>query len=323
MRILVVEPLHPVFDRLMRMCGAEIVHAEGVDRSRLAEMVSDFDVVVVRGRTIIDREILERGARGRLRVVARAGVGLDNIDLETARRLGIEVVNAPTASSRSVAELTIGLMIAAARRIAELDRLVKEGEWRRPLGIELWGKTLLIVGFGRIGKLVARVAKAMDMRVLAYDKRDIYDEARKLGVEVVDTLEKGLSRADVVSLHVPLTPETRNLMNEERFRSLKPGAILVNTSRGPVIDARALLKALDEWIVAAAGLDVLPEEPPRSPEVVALARHPRVVVTPHIGASTVEAQQRVAIEIATAIARALNAPCRPCLEGVAEACLSS
>ena len=323
MRILVVDPLHQAFDRIMKLCCAEIVRAEGIDRERLLEIVGDFDVVVVRGRTRIDREILERGARGRLKVVARAGVGLDSIDVEAARELGIRVVNAPTAAARSVAELTIGLMIAAARRIAELDHNVKSGRWRKVPGIELWGKTLLIVGFGRIGKLVARIAKAMDMKILAYDKRDIHEEAKEIGAEVVDTLEQGLSRADVVSIHVPLTPETRNMFSDRAFEAMKPGAILVNTSRGAVVNPRALLRALDDWIVAAAGLDVLPEEPPRSPEVIALARHPRVVVTPHIGASTFEAQERVAIEIAAAIARALNAECTPYLEEVARACLSS
>ena len=298
-RVLVVEPIHRVFDEILTNNGIDVVRAINIGREDLIKAVSNFDALVVRSRTIVDREILEAGARGRLRVVARAGVGLDNIDVEYARRLGIEVVNVPTASTQSVAELTIGLIIAAARMIPQLCNKVKMGRWERRLGIELANKTLLIIGFGRIGRRVAEIAKAIGMRVLAYDIVDIREEALKRGVEVVDDLCKGLKEADVVSLHVPLTPQTRYMINREIFeKCFKKGAILVNTSRGAVIKTEDLLWALDNGILSAVAIDVLEHEPPATEIELRLVRHPRVVVTPHIGAQTVEAQERIARELA-------------------------
>ncbi len=308
-RVLVAEPVHPELVRLLGACGAEVDVVEGADRGLLARLLPLYDAVVVRGRVRLDAGLLEAGARGRLRVVARAGVGLDNIDVEAAERLGVRVVNAPTASSQSVAELTIALMIAAARRLREAMEAARAG-WRRVVGSELHGKKLLVVGLGRIGSRVAAMARAIGMRVYAYDVADVAERARRLGVELVDDLCRGLSLADVVTLHVPLDETTRHMIGRrELMECLKPGAIIVNTSRGPVVDSEALLEALEAGRVAAAALDVLETEPPSSEADRRLLEHPRVIVTPHIGASTAEAQYRVAVQTAYRLLEALGVEC--------------
>ena len=258
----------------------------------------------MRSRTRVDGEVIAAGAAGRLRVVARAGVGLDNIDLEAARKHGVKVVNAPGAPAQSVAELTIGLMIAAARRLVELNAKLRGGVWAKEYGLELHGKTLLVVGFGRIGRRVAAIARALGMRVLAYDVVDVRAEAERLGVELVSDLCKGLGMADVVTLHVPLTRETWHMIDWRAIRCMKRGAILVNTSRGAVVDARAVLEALEEGYLYAYATDVYEREPPEGVEA-RLVRHPRVVATPHIGSQTLEAQERIAVEVAEKLAKIL------------------
>ncbi len=306
-RVLVLDPVDDALIEELRAKGACVDIATNMSRNELLNIVASYDAIVVRSRTRIDAEVLRRGAEGRLRIVARAGVGLDNIDVEEARRLGIEVVNVPHGATQSVVELTIGLMIALARRIVELCNLVKSGGWRRPLGIELAGKTLLVVGFGRIGRRVAEIARAIGMKVLVYDKPEVLKIAHDVGYEVVEDLCEGLKRADVVTLHVPLTNETRHMLNRDNiFRCLKPGALIVNTSRGAVIETEALLEALEKGIVGGAALDVLENEPPRTDVERKLVEHPRVVVTPHIGAQTVEAQQRIARELARILVEKLG-----------------
>jgi len=310
-RVLVADRVSRVLLEILEGSGISVDYHPNIGGGELERLAPLYDAIVVRGGRLVSRRVLESGVRGRLRVVARAGVGLDNIDVEAARALGVKVINAPEASTQSVAELTVGLMIAAARRIAELDGKVKRGEWERPLGIELYGKNLFIVGFGRIGRRVAEIARCIGMRVYAYDVADVEEEARKREVRLVGSLKEGLMVADVVSLHVPLTKETLYLINRETLRWLKRGAILVNTSRGRVVDPEALLWALDEGIVAAAALDVHEYEPPRGASL-SLARHPRVIATPHIGAQTVEAQERIAREIAVKLLKELRG-----LEGAA------
>jgi len=258
---------------------------------------------VVRSRTRVDKELLNAGRR--LRLVARAGVGLDNIDVEYALSKGVGVVNTPNSPARSVGELTIGLMISVARLIPRQDQLVKSGEWPkgRYLGVELFGKTLGVVGFGRIGRYVAKIAKCMGMRVIAYDIADVSKYAEELGVELVD-FETLFRTSDVISLHVPLTPRTYHMVNDDALKLVKDGAMLINTSRGEVIDTRALLNHLDRlWGV---GLDVLEHEPPRTEYDVKLVRHEKVVVTPHIGSETFEAQERIAHELVENIVEALE-----------------
>lgn len=318
-RILVTDNLHKVFWEILAPC-AVIDQRLGLSKEGLVKLVPAYDVLVVRSRTRVDSDVLAAGRQGRLRLVVRAGVGLDNIDLEAAKRYEVEVVNTPTASSQSVAELAIGLMVAAARGIAWLNHLARHGTWRKEKGIELYGKTLLVVGFGRIGRRVAVLAKALGLRVKAYDVIDVSQLARRLGVEPVDDLCMGLGEADIVSIHVPLTKSTYHLFSDELFNCLKPGAIIINTSRGAVIDAEALLRALESGRVYAAGLDVLEHEPPSSLAEKKLLEHPRVVITPHVGASTREAQYRVAVLAAAKIVEKLGLNCPSTMSTVERVC---
>ena len=318
-RILVTDSLHKVFWKALGSC-AYIEQRRGLGKEELVKLVPGYDVLVVRSRTRVDRDVLAAGRQGRLRLVVRAGVGLDNIDLEAAKQYEIEVVNTPTASSQSVAELAIGLMIAAARGIAWLNHRARQGAWSKERGLELYGKTLLVVGFGRIGRRVAMLAKALGLRVKAYDVVDITSAARSLGVEPVKDLCEALGEADLVSIHVPLTKHTYHLFSDKLLSCLKPGAILVNTSRGAVVDPEALLRALETGRVYAAGLDVLEHEPPITDAERKLLEHPRVVITPHIGASTEEAQYRVAVLAAAKIAEKLRLECPETHRIVARVC---
>jgi len=303
LRVLVTDPVDDLILGTLQRAGLRVDYRPTISRGELLNIVAEYDALVVRSRTRVDREVFER-ARS-LKVVARAGVGLDNIDLEAARAHGVRVVNAPTAATQSVAELTVGLLIAAARRLAESMELARRGVWRKVLGTELYGKTLAVIGFGRIGRRVSQIAKAIGMNIVAYDVVDIDSYAAELGVTPIYQLREALRIADAVTLHVPLTPKTRHLISWNEVRAMKPGAILVNTSRGAVVDAEALLWGLEEGIVGAAALDVLEHEPPATEAEKRLIEHPRVVITTHIGASTIEAQRRVAEETTRRLIEAL------------------
>ncbi len=267
---------------------------------RQAEIVEDpsalgqIDGWIVRSRTRVDRTLLTAGAP-RLRVVGRAGVGLDNIDLQAARKAAVIVVHAPQAATTAVAELTVGLLLALARQIPKADAALRRGEWAKEQlgGQELKGKTLGLVGVGRIGREVARLAEAFGMRRLGTDPFLSNDSLRAAGVEPAD-LEDLLRASDYVSLHLPLTDETRGLFSAEVLSRMKPGARLVCAARGGVIDETALLAALDDGRLAGAALDVFEVEPPGDSP---LLHHPRLIATPHLGAQTAEAQDRVAVEI--------------------------
>ena len=274
------------------------------DRASLGRV----DAWIVRGRSQVDVAAL-RSAAPRLRVVGRAGVGVDNIDVGAARELGISIVTAPEASTTSVAELTIGLMLALARDISAADAALRRGEWPKAslIGEELEGKTLGLVGFGRIGRAVAARAKAFGMVLAAFDPFLDDDAIRAAGASPV-TLETLLAVSDYVSLHLPLTTETRGLLGRTAIGRMKSGARLVCAARGGLIDEAALRQALDDGRLAGAALDVFAQEPPGD---LALLRHPRVVATPHLGAQTVEAQARVALEIVYNVLAALRGEVPP------------
>ncbi|MEM1519433.1 MAG: D-2-hydroxyacid dehydrogenase [Pyrobaculum sp.] len=295
MLALIVDNVHTVIKERLEKLNIKVDLKPGVSREELLKIVKDYDILIFRGRLKIDKEIIDTGKN--LKILARYGVGLDNVDVDYAVKKGVAVVSAPHAPARSVAELTIGLMLTVARRISLLDTKVKNGEWPkgRYIGIELYGKTLGIIGFGRIGKIVAQIANVLGMRVLASDVVDVKNEVEKLGGRQVE-LETLLKESDVITIHVPLTPDTYRLINAERMSLIKDNAIIINTSRGEVIDHEALLKHIDRlWGV---GLDVLPEEPPRSPYLKQLISHEKVVVTPHVGSETYEAMRRLAEELA-------------------------
>ena len=302
-RILVADPLDPSGLELLRASGAEIHELQVEERERLPELLPGFDALVVRSMTKVTADLLRAGVP-RLKVVGRAGIGVDNVDVAAATDLGILVVNAPTANLMSATEHTFALLLALARKVPAADAAMKAEIWDRKsfVGVELQGKTLGIVGFGRIGQRVAERARAFEMEVVAYDPYLDAQAARRLEVELV-ALDDLLARADVVTLHVPLTDQTKNLVDRRRIGLLKPGALLVNCARGGVLDEEALLEALNEGRLAGAALDVFAEEPPQD---WALAKHPKVVATPHIGAQTQEAQERISTETAKMLLAALE-----------------
>ncbi len=302
-KVLVAAPIHEKAVKLLEENGFEIVYEEYPSEDRLLELVKDVDAIIVRSKPKVTRKIIEVAPK--LKVIARAGVGLDNVDLKAAEERGIKVVNSPAASSRSVAELVIGLIFNVARKIAFADRKMREGVWAKKqcLGIELEGKTLGIIGFGRIGYQIGKIAKALGMKILLYDPYPNEERAKEIGGQFTD-LEDLLRRSDVVTLHVPLLDSTYHLINEERLKLMKKSAILINASRGPVVDTKALVKALEEGWIAGAGLDVYEEEP--LPKDHPLTKLDNVVLTPHIGASTVEAQMRAGIQVAEKIVEILR-----------------
>ena len=304
-KVLITDQVDEYIIKALGNRGFEVDYRPGIGKDELLRVIPDYEVLIVRGRTKVTKDVIDAGRR--LRVIARAGVGLDNIDVEYAKAKGIEVINAPEGSTQSVAELTIGLMIAAARLVTLQDRLVKGGEWPKGkyVGVELFGKTLGIIGFGRIGRRVAEIARAIGMDVVAYDIVDISEAAKAIGARPV-SLDELLKTSDFISIHVSLTPSARHMIGEREVGLMKRGVIIVNTSRGEVIDGKALLKALNEGIVAAAALDVLEHEPPMEDWERELVNHPRVIVTPHIGAETHEAQRRIAEILVDKLLRALG-----------------
>ncbi|KAB2076182.1 hypothetical protein ERO13_A06G021600v2 [Gossypium hirsutum] len=270
----------------------------------LCTKISLCDALIVRSGTKVTREVFE-SAMGRLKVVGRAGVGIDNVDISAATEHGCLVVNAPTANTIAAAEHGIALLTAVSRNVAQADASVKAGKWERNkyVGVSLVGKTLAVMGFGKVGSEVARRAKGLGMQVIAHDPYAPADRARAIGVELV-SFGEALTTADFISLHMPLTPATSKMFNDETFSRVKKGVRIINVARGGVIDEEALLRALDSGVVAQAALDVFTEEPP--PQENKLVRHENVTVTPHLGASTTEAQEGVALEIAEAVVGALR-----------------
>lgn len=292
----------------------EVIERLGRKGDELTDALKDADAVIVRSASQITRDALTHADH--LRVIGRAGVGVDNIDVEAATEHGIAVLNAPSGNTISAAELAFALLLALVRRVPAADRSMKEGQWERKAfgGIELYGKTLGLIGAGRIGAAVARRARAFGMTVVAYDPYLTPERAESLDIEL-GSIDSVLERADVISLHVPLTDATRGLLGEAELRRMKPNAFLVNAARGGVVEEAALVRALTEGWISGAALDVYEEEPPAADHP--LRSLPNVVLTPHLGAATREAQENVAIEIADAVrsallhqdmSRAVNAP---------------
>lgn len=304
-RVLICEPLHATAVEKLRAAGFEVVEQHGLQGEELACALAKVDAAIVRGGTKVTKEVLAAlPSDSRLKLIVRAGVGLDNIDLEAAKERGIKVFNTPRGPTISVAELTLGLMLALARRIAYADHAMKEKRWVKweLRGTELRGKRLGIVGLGRIGSEVARLAKAFGMEIIAFSKKYDPRVVEELEIKLVE-LDELLKTSDFVSLHVPLTPETHHMIGERELRMMKPTAFLINTARGAVVDSKALLRALEEEWIAGAGLDVFEEEPPTDWRLV---QHPKVVATPHIGAQTEEARRRNAEMAAEIVIRELS-----------------
>src|SRR3989454_4189328 len=298
MKIVVADDLPPSALELLRAEADWIVDARpGRPPAVLAAELSDADSLLVRSATRVDAALLS--AAPRLRIIARAGTGVDNVDVATASARGILVVNAPGANSISVAEHAWALMLGLARRIPAADRAMKDGKWEKKkfLGTELRGKTLGVAGLGRIGQEVAQRARAFGMRVVAHDPFISKEIAAGVGAELM-SLDAMCAAADYITLHLPSTADTKRLFNDERFARCKPGVRLINTARGELVDERALRHAIESGNVAGAALDVFEQEPPSD---WSLAQLPQVIATPHIAASTEEAQELVGIETAATV----------------------
>jgi len=271
----------------------------GLKEEELLKIIGEFDGLVVRSQTKVNARVIE--AATKLKVVGRAGVGVDNVDVEAATKHGIVVMNTPAGNTISTAEQAFSLLMAISRNVAQADASMKAGKWDRKSfeGVELYGKTLAILGMGRIGTEIARRAIAFGMRVYAYDPYLSASRARSLQVELVERLDEIIPLADYITMHMPLTEETKNMLDAERLAKTKKGVRIINCARGGLIDEKALYDALKSKQVAAAALDVYEVEPP--PADFPLRTLPNVVLTPHLGASTVEAQENVGIEVAQQI----------------------
>jgi D-3-phosphoglycerate dehydrogenase len=274
----------------------------GCTRDELAALLPDYDALIVRSQVQVDAELISAGSR--LVVIGRAGVGVDNVDLDAATRAGITVVNAPTGNTIAAAEHTLALLYGVARRTAAADASVRRGEWKRSefTGLELRGRTLGIVGLGKIGQAIASRARAMEMVVVGVDPYVTAEQAANHGVELVD-FDTLLARADVVTVHVPLTRATKGLIGRAAIARLKPGAIVLNVARGGIVDEAAVAEALGSGHLAGAGIDVFDEEPPTGSP---LLDAPNTLLTPHLGASTAEAQVLVAEEVAGQVLEVLD-----------------
>jgi D-3-phosphoglycerate dehydrogenase / 2-oxoglutarate reductase len=302
MKILIAEPIADAGIARLRGEGFDVDVRTDLDREQLLDIVGDYDAVIVRSATKVDAELIDR-ARA-LKVVGRAGIGVDNVDLETATRRGVLVVNAPQSNVLSAAEHTIALLLAQARNIPAANAALKAGRWDRANyeGVELHGKTLAILGLGRVGTLVAQRALAFGMRLVAWDPFVSKQRAAQMGVELLE-LDDALTQADFVTIHLPKNPETTGLINEARLKLMKPDARIINTARGGIVDEEALARAIADRRIGGAGIDVFAVEPTTSSPLFALEN---VVVTPHLGASTQEAQDKAGVTIAEQVSLALR-----------------
>ena len=287
-KILVCDPIHEDGVNLLLKAGYQVDLDTEIRHGELLEKVMKYDALVVRSRTKVTADVLDKAEK--LKAIARAGVGLDNIDLPKTREKGIQVFNSPEAPCNAVAELVIGMIFSMARNIAHANYSMKQGEWLKKslTGFEIAGKTLGVIGFGRIGYLVGKKAKALDMEILAFDVamdvvRSFVDEVGAKAVDM-DTL---LSNSDFITIHVPLLPQTKHMIGREEFAKMKVGAHIINAARGAIINEEALKEALESGKISGAALDVFEEEPNPDPELIGRLD---VVCTPHIGAGSVEAQ---------------------------------
>ena len=300
-RILVADPIGAEGVELLKT-RADVDVKTGMEPPELLAVIAEYDGLVVRSETKVTKEVIETAKL--LKVVGRAGIGVDNIDLDAATSAGIAVVNAPTGNTVAAAEHTMALMLALSRNVPSAHQSLKSGEWKRSafMGIEVRNKTLGICGLGRVGSEVARRSQSFEMRLVGYDPFVSPDYASRMGIELV-SLEELLVQADFITLHTPLTDGTRHMISGDQVALLKPGARLINVARGELVDEQAIIDGLESGQLGGVALDVFAQEPPQNTELVG---HPKVVVTPHLGASTEEAQREVAIEASEQVLAVLN-----------------
>jgi len=309
-RVLVCDPIEAEGIAMLHSAGFEVDEKPTITSQELLGVISGYDAVVIRSRTKVTRDVMRAGRR--LKAIARAGVGLDNVDVDFARQVGIQVISTPAALTVSVAELTVALMLDVLRQISFADRNMKEGKWikSRLVGRELKGKTVGVIGAGgRIGGEVARILRTgFGANIIGYDIVDISQRAAELGMELARDLNDLLARSDIVTVHVPYSQATHHLLDEKRIAAMKRGSIIINTSRGDIVDGQALLKALKEKHLSGAGLDVFHTEPPREDWEKELISLPDgvTVCTCHIGAQTAEGQKTASMMASEALIKLLE-----------------
>lgn len=302
-KVLITDPLsNQGIEKLLTAEDIEVIQKHNLSKEELMLEIESADALLVRSQTKVTAEVIEKASR--LKVIARAGVGVDNIDIPAATRKGIIVVNAPDGNTISTAEHTFAMLISLSRKIPQAYQSITQGRWDRKkyVGTELNGKTLSIIGLGRIGSEVAKRAKAFQMKVVAFDPYLTQERAEELGVKNA-TFEEAISTGDYITVHTPLTKSTHHLINKETFAKMKKGVRILNCARGGIIDEQALYEAIQAGIVAGAALDVFEQEPPGKHPLLDL---PEVIATPHLGASTVEAQENVAIDVAEEVLHILR-----------------
>jgi D-3-phosphoglycerate dehydrogenase len=285
--VLICDQVAPILNEILQKNGLKITYEPEITPDQIKQRISDFNIIIVRSRTRITKEMIDLASK--CKIIARVGVGLDNIDVDAAKAKGIKVINAVEGAMNAVAELVMGLLLSMARDIPRADREIRNGKWLKKelMGIELSGKYLGIVGLGNIGKRLARLGRGFNMNIIGYDVVPIPDDfTREVGLIKAD-IDTLISSADFISFHVPLTEATNHLVNAERISKMKKNVFLVNTSRGEIIDEDSLYNALKEGKIAGAALDVFEKEPAIGNKLTSL---PNVVCTPHIGAQTKEAQ---------------------------------
>jgi len=308
MKILISDKLQDEGIKIFEDNDFEVVKNFKITHEELKEEIGKYDGIVVRSRTILTADVLENAKN--LKVIGRAGVGLDNIDREKAAQMDIEVLNTPEAPTVSVAELSLGLMLTLARKISHADRTTHQGQWNKNeyLGYTLQGKKLGLIGFGNIAKYLAKISIALGMKVGVYSRfskgQVAIDEAKKIGCSIYNSVEDLLKDAQIVSLHLPATSQTENIINEERIKLMRKDAIIINTARGSLVDENALVKALKNKDIAGAALDVYREEPVKNQELIKCEEN--LVLTPHIASQSVENQTAAATMIAEKMTKFLK-----------------
>jgi D-3-phosphoglycerate dehydrogenase / 2-oxoglutarate reductase len=288
MKVLITDKMAEEAVQVLKKAGHDVTFDE-MDAATLLNEIGKYDALMIRSRTKAVKEVVDAGAKGKLKVIGRAGIGVDNVDIETAGKNKIPVVNAPTGATASVAELTIGHMLTLSRYISYADKTMKKGEWAKKQlkGFELDGKTLGLIGTGNIGRYTAKLAKCFGMKVMGYDPFISKEDMKKDGIEKIEEVSDVMQKSDYISLHVPHIPATHHIVNEEMIAKMKPSAYLINCARGGTVDEKALYDALKNKKIAGAALDVYEKEPPEKNPLFELDN---VVMTPHIGANTKEGQ---------------------------------
>jgi len=300
MKILISDKLEEEGIKIFEDNGFEVSKKFTITHDDLKKEIKDYDGIVIRSRTKLTSEVLDNAKN--LKVIGRAGVGLDNVDREKAAEMSIEVLNTPEAPAVSVAELALGLMLSLARKISHADRTTHQGQWNKDqyLGYTLKGKKLGLIGFGNIAKHLAKITLAMGMNVGVYSRfskgKVAIDEAKEIGCFIYNSIEDLVKDAQIISLHLPATPQTENIINEDIIKLMKKDAIIINTARGNLIDEKALLKALENKIISGAALDVYREEPLKDSELIKNTEN--LILTPHIGSQSIENQIAAATMIA-------------------------